>query len=121
MFESLVGGSIFLQFLLLGVLFGLGYEVCKILKFVFKNNIWVTNCANFVYFCVLGMYFCSFLLRFAAGEVHIYLIVATLVGIYLTQISVGFFFTKFYKMVYNVLTKMRERIKKTKFGKHLLR
>ncbi|MBQ8468360.1 MAG: spore cortex biosynthesis protein YabQ [Clostridia bacterium] len=121
MFSSLAGGGLFLQFFLLGVFCGLGYECCKILKLLFKNNIIITNAANFVYFCVCGICFCGFLLKLAGGIVYFYLIVAMVLGIVIEQISIGFFFTKFYFLVYNVFTKMFARIKKTKFGKHLLR
>lgn len=121
MFDSLFGGVIFLDFLFLGLIFGFIYEVCKLTKRLTKNNIFIVNTVKFIYFSVLGVFFCSFILRYCSGRVLFYTIFAVILGIILEQISIGFFFTKFYDMVYNVCTKVLGKIKNTKLGNKILR
>lgn len=121
MFDSLFSGVIFLKFLFLGIIFGLIYEICKLTKRITKNNIFIVNTVKFVYFSVLGIFFCSFVLRLCSGQVLFYTIFAVIVGIILEQISIGFFFTKFYDMVYNVFAKLISKAKTTKLGNKILR
>lgn len=121
MFQNMFDGQIFLKFLFLGVIFGLFFEICKIIKIISKNNIFITNTINFIYFCTFGTYFCSFLLKFAGGTLYIYTILASVFGFVLEQISIGFFFTNLYKLLYNVFTKLMSRAKSTKFGSKILR
>lgn len=121
MFESLFSGILFLRFLVLGLSFGFLYEVCKFTKLITKNNIWIVNVVKFIYFSLIGTCFCVFLLKYTNGRVFFYTIFASILGIILEQISIGFFFTKFYNMVYNVFAKALSKIKTTKFGSKLLR
>ena len=121
MTQSLFSGTIFAKFFVLGAFFGLVFEICKIFKRISKNNIFITNTINFVYFCALGTCFCSFLLKICNGIVYVYTIAAVLLGIIIEQISIGFLFTKFYDLLYNISTKIVKKIKHTKLGKKLLR
>ena len=121
MFESLFGGVYFLKFFVLGLFFGLAYEICKLTKIISKNNIFIVNTIQFVYFFVLGVFFCGKTLSLCDGVVHFYCIAATILGIVIEQICIGFFFTKFYKMVYNMFTKAGEKIKLTALGNKILR
>ena len=121
MFESLFGGMIFLNFFVLGAVFGLAFEVCKIFKRISKNNIFIVNTINFVYFCILGMFYCGFVLRLCSGVIHPYTIVAVVSGIIIEQICIGFFFTKFYDLLYNVCVKLVAKAKRTKLGNKILR
>ena len=121
MAQSLFSGIIFLKFFVLGVIFGAVFEVCKIFKLISKNNIFIVNTVYFVYFCTLGTYFCSFLLKICSGVVNVYTIIAVVLGIVIEQISIGFLFTKFYKLVYNIGTKIIIKAKNTKLGNKLLR
>lgn len=121
MAQSLFSGIIFLKFFVLGIIFGGVYEICKLFKLVSKNNIFIVNTINFVYFCVLGTYFCSFLIKICSGVVHIYTVFAVILGIIIEQISIGFLFTKFYKLVYNVFVKIANKAKSTKLGNKILR
>lgn len=117
----MLDGQIFLKFLFLGIIFGFVYEICKILKLVFKNNVFITNTANFIFFCTFGVYFCSFLMRFANGNVYLYTIFASIIGFVLEQNSFGFFFTFIYKLLYNVSRKIKNKIVSTKIGRKFLK
>lgn len=119
--QSLFSGVVFLKFLALGAVFGLLFEICKIVKRISKNNIFIVNTIYFVYFCALGTCFCSFALKLCNGIVFWYAIVAIILGIIIWQISIGFLFTKFYNLVYNVFNKIVQRCKRTKLGNKLLR
>ena len=121
MFESLFGGVYFLKFFVLGLFFGLAYEICKLTKIISKNNFFIVNTAEFIYFFVVGVFFCTKTLSLCDGVVHFYCIAATILGIVIEQICIGFFFTKFYKMVYNMFTKAGEKIKLTALGNKILR
>ena len=121
MFFSLMGGTLFIKFFVLGIILGAGYEICKIFDLIFKHNILITNTINFVYFLTSGTIFCSFLINFANGIMGFYIILALVVGIVLEQISIGFFFTKFYKLLYNACIKLINKTKSTKFGSKILR
>ena len=112
---------IFLKFFVLGVVFGFVFEICKLVKLVCKNNLFIINTAKFVYFCVFGTYFCSFLLKICSGNVYLYAIIAAALGIILQQFSIGFLFTKFYKVLYNIFVKISRKIKNTKLGNKFLR
>ena len=111
--------NLFFYFLIIGIICGILFEICKLTKLVSKNNLFITNTVNFIYFCLIGMCFCSFLIKKCQGELKIYILFAFVVGIFLEQISIGFFFTKFYKMVYNTIIKIVTKIKVTKFGKRI--
>lgn len=119
--ENIFSLGIFLKLFVLGIIFGLIYEICKLSKIFSKNNIFIVNAINFVYFCVLGMVFCTFLIKYNQGVFNIYAVFAVLCGIIIEQISIGFLFTKFYQVVYNIHTKLKQKIKNTKFGNKLLR
>ena len=121
MFASLIGGALFIKFFILGLFLGVCYEICKIFDLIFKHNIWITNTINFVYFLTAGTIFCSFLINFANGVIGFYIIFAFVIGCILEQISIGFFFTKFYKLLYNIFTKIITKTKTTKFGSNILR
>lgn len=121
MFESSVGGALFLHFFCYGICCGGAYEICKIFKLVFKNNIWITNAIKFVYYLLCGMIFCAFVIKICDGEIYAYTIFASILGLVLEQISIGFFFTKFYKLLYNMLTKLGGKFKKTKLAQKILR
>ena len=121
MFNSLFGGYLFLRFFALGVIFGFIYEICKIVKIISKNNIFITNTITFVYMCTLGTCFCSVVLNYASASFKIYFVIACLLGVVLEQICIGFLFTKFYNLVYNVFIKIINWLNKTKFGKKVLR
>ena len=119
MFASEAGGILFLQFFVLGIFFGLAYEIVKIFKIAFSNNIFIQNAIKFVYFLGVGFAFCIFLLSKTNGIVYFYCVVATVVAAILEQISVGFFFTKFYQLLYNVFTKLWTKSKNTKIFKRI--
>lgn len=121
MFSSATGGVIFLKFFFLGVLFGLAFEICKIFKRVFKNNIYIQNTIYFVYFSILGLFFCSYNLSLCDGVFYVHTVIATILGIIIEQISIGFFFTKFYSLVYNITIKLSNKIKSTKIGTKILK
>ncbi len=113
--------NVFFLLMTTGAICGLCYESCKIIKRISKNNIFITNVANFIYFCAVGLCFCSFLIKNCSGELKIYYIFAFVLGLVLEQISVGFFFTKFYKLVYNVFTKILRKLKSKKIVTKILR
>lgn len=121
MTDSIFSGIIFLKFFVLGAIFGLIYEVCKLFKIISKNNIFIVNTIKCIYFCILGTYFCSFLLKNCDGSIQVYTIIAVILGIIIEQICIGFFFTRFYKLVYNVSTKILGKLKSTKLGNKILR
>lgn len=121
MTDSFFSGIIFLKFFVLGVIFGLIYEVCKLFKIISKNNLFIVNTITCIYFCTLGTTFCSFLLKICNGSVNVYTIIAVVLGILIEQICIGFFFTKFYKLVYNVSAKILRKLKSTKLGNKILR
>lgn len=113
--------NLFFYFLILGLVCGICFEICKLTKLISKNNLFIVNVVNFIYFCIVGACFCSFLIKKCNGDLKLYIIFAFVLGMVLEQISVGFFFTKFYKMVYNVIVKIISKIKTTKVGKKILR
>ena len=113
--------QIFLKFLFLGIIFGVFYEICKIIKIVSKDNVFITNTSNFLFFCTFGVYFCSFLTRFAGGEFQLFTIFSSILGFVLEQNSIGFFFTFARKLLYNVSRKVKNKIKSTKLGSKILR
>lgn len=121
MFDSLFGGIVFLQFLFLGFVCGIFYEVCKLCARFTKNNIFIVNTVKFVYYCMVGVLFCSFIFKYCSGQVQFYTFFACLLGIIIEQISIGFFFTKFYNLVYNIFTKVLDKAKNTKLGNKILR
>ena len=119
MFASAQSGALFLQFFVLGIFLGAGYEICKIFKVVFSNNIFIQNAIKLVYFLAFGFVFCVYLLKYTHGIIHFYLLFACILGVVLEQISVGFFFTKFYQVLYNVFTKVAQKFKSSRFGKRI--
>lgn len=121
MFASSVSGIIFLKFFVLGVIFGSIFEICKLSKIISKNNIWIVNTINFVFWAVLGTYFCSGVVSLCNGNVLWYAIVAVIIGLFLEQISIGFLFTKFYHLVYNIFVKVWKKTKSTRLGNKMLR
>lgn len=121
MFASLFSGIIFLKFLVVGVCFGFAYELCKIFKLIFKNNIYIVNTTSFVYFAVLGLVFASCVLKLCSGQVYLYAFFATIIGILIEQFSIGIGFTKIYSLLYNVFSKVTTKIKNTKLGNKIFR
>lgn len=121
MFASAQSGWLFLQFFVLGIILGFAYEICKIFKLLFSNNIFVQNAIKFVYFLAAGFLFCVYLLKYTHGIIHFYLLFAAAVGIVVEQISAGFFFTKFYQLLYNVFAKLAAKFKVSKLGKRILK
>lgn len=121
MFGSGISGVIFLKFFVLGTIFGLIYEACKITKRISKNNIWIVNTLNFVYCAMFGTYFCAGVVNLCNGCVWWYTLAGSFLGLILEQISIGFLFTKFYDLLYNVFNKVCTKAKDTKLGNKLLR
>lgn len=121
MFISSISGVVFLKFFALGVVFGVIFEVCKLTKIISKNNIWIVNTIKFVFWAIFGTYFCASVLSHCNGNVLWYTVLAVLLGFFLEQISIGFLFTKFYRLVYNIFVKVWNKTKSTKFGNKILR
>jgi len=121
MLESAQSGALFLQFFVLGIMLGVGYEICKIFKLVFNNNIIIQNAIKLLYFLAFGLAFCVYLLKYTHGIIHFYMVFACMLGIAIEQISVGFFFTKFYQLLYNVFAKVAQKFKNSRLGKRVLK
>lgn len=121
MFISSVSGIVFLKFFVMGIVFGIIFEVCKLAKMVSRNNFWIVNTVNFVFWSTLGTYFCAKVISICNGNILWYAVFAVLIGLFLEQISIGFLFTKFYHLVYNIVVKVWNKTKSTKLGNKILR
>ena len=121
MFITLLNGSIFIRFLLLGLKFGLIFEIFKLIKRISKNNLVIVNTVLFVWVCALGTAYCVNIVNICSGEIKLFTMLATVVGVLIEQICIGFFFTKFYNLVYNVFIKVTTKLKNTHLGSKILR
>lgn len=121
MFNSELSGYIFLKFFVLGIFLGLAYEACKIVQRLTKRNIWIVNTFEFVFCGAASIIFCLKNLTLLNGTIHWWTLLATFIGLALEQISIGFFFTKFYNLLYNISVKIFSKAKRTSFGKKILR
>ncbi len=121
MFASSISGIIFLKFFVLGVVFGGVFEICKLIKLVSRNNIWIVNTITMVFWATLGTFYCMGIINLCSGCVWWYTIVAVIFGLFLEQISIGFLFTKFYNLLYNIFVKVWKKTKSTKLGNKFLR
>ncbi len=121
MLSSLSTGLTFLQFFALGAVLGLSCLGVKLLCFIFKHNIIITNTAYFVFFSICGIVFCGLTYKLLSGQVFFYTIFACVLGFILEQITLSNFFTKLFKWVYNNLIKLFSRAKSTKAGAKLLK
>ena len=121
MFSGLFNGSIFIRFFILGIKFGLIYEVVKLIKIISKNNLFIVNTILFVWVSAVGTAYCVQTLLLCSGEIKLFTIAAILLGVVVEQICIGFFFTKFYSLLYNVFIKAAAKLKATRFGSKFLR
>ncbi len=102
---------VFLRFLLIGLYFGLARIPCKLISRLTKNNVIVYNIISFAYWLAFGA-------MFAWGCVAIYNysfcwfgLLGMLFGIILVEISINFFFTNLFLLLYNKFKKRFSREK----------
>ncbi len=99
--------SLGLKFLWAGLVLGLFYTFCGAVKKASKRNLYVINIVGFCFWLLYGFVFArmSFVLYnyracwFGLGLMF--------VGLILVKISIDFFFTKFAKVLYNGLAKLK--------------
>jgi hypothetical protein len=97
------------KFLWFGLLLGLFLIVCELVIKISKRNLYITNIVGFCYTLLSGGVFAGLCRVYYHSQFCWFGLVSMLAGIALVKCSIDFFFTKFAKMIYNVLTKLKKR------------
>lgn len=103
---------IFLKFLLIGLYFGIVRLPFKLINRLTKNNIIVYNLASFCYWLAFGGIFAYLCVQFYNYAFCWFGLLGMFLGIVLVEISINFFFTNLFLLLYNVFTKRFSRKKK---------
>lgn len=104
-----------LKFLWVGLLFGLFLVFCGLIKKMTKRNLYIVNIVDFCFWLTFLFVFARMSFVLYDYEICWFGLLSMFVGLFLVKISIDFFFTKFAKMVYNGLTKLKRR--KHRYGK----
>ena len=106
---------LFLKFLWWGICFGFFAIIPSLVIKATKRNIYVFNLMSFCFTLLFGVVFAQLSLNYFNYSFCWFGLVGMVLGCFLVKISVEFLFTKFIKLLYNKLTKLKER--KTDSGK----
>lgn len=104
-----------LKFLWVGLIFGVFFGFCDIIKKMAKRNLYVVNIVDFCFWLAFLFVFARMSFVLYDYEICWFGLASMLLGLILVKISVNFFFTKFAKLVYNGLTDLKRR--KHRYGK----
>ena len=97
------------RFLWFGLVLGLFFIFCKLVVKASKRNIYVTNIVWFCFFLLFGGVFAMLCKIYYYHMFCWFGLVLMCLGLFLVKISLDFFFTKFAKLLYNGLTKLKRR------------
>ena len=96
-----VGLKLISVFIIVGVIFGLIFDLFKLIKIVVKNNILVVNVLDFFAMLICGALFIVAIFRYSYGSLALFMPVLCVIGVLFEQIIVEILFTSPIKWVYN--------------------
>ena len=102
------------RFLWLGLVFGCGYFLCRVLYKIARHNIYVSNFVSFVYWLAFGFVFSRACFVLNNYSFCFYGLLSTLAGYVLARISVDFVLTFFARLLYSNVIKYGKRKKNGK-------
>ena len=102
--------SVAARFLWAGLILGLFFMVCKLVKVVSNKNIYISNLTDFCFWLLFGGVFVLFCNLYYSYSFCWFGLLLMLFGLFLVKICGDFFFTSFAKVLYNVLTKKKKGI-----------
>lgn len=97
------------RFLWFGLVIGLFSIICSAVIRLSKRNIYVTNLVGFCFWLVFGGAFARMCVVYYNYSFCWFGLLFMFLGLFLVKISIEFFFTKFAKLIYNKLTKLKQR------------
>ena len=109
MLSASVTISDFLIFSILGLICGFGYDILKVIKNLFKNNIFIVNIIDFCFVVLCGFCFIFCIFKFEYGSFKLFEIISFIFGIIFEQIIVEILFTSPIKWVYNKIKLARNK------------
>ena len=101
--------ALFAKFLWVGLILGLFYLICSAVIKLSKRNIYVSNIIGFCYWLLFGGAYAFFCANFYFHSFCWFGLLGMFLGFGLVKISIDFFFTKFARLVYNKLAKLKKR------------
>lgn len=106
---------LFLKFLWLGLILGIFKIFCNFVCKISHKNIFVINLINFSFWTIFSLFFIYFCFNYYNYQFCWFGFVAVLFGIYFVKISIEFFFTNVFRLLYNKIDK--KRLRKVQNGK----
>ncbi len=100
------------RFLWVGLIAGLVYIVIKFISKLSGKNVYVHNLITFCFWLAVGLVFSRACIVLYQCKFCWFGLLSLLVGMFLVKISIEFFFTKFMRLLYNVLKKKEKRDKR---------
>ena len=100
---------LFAKFLWWGLVFGLIYILCNFVKKLSKRNVYVCNFVSFCFWLGFGMIYALLCLNLYNYSFCWFGLLGMFVGVGLVRISIEFFFTKFVRVIYNKVIRIRLR------------
>lgn len=102
---------LFFKFLWAGLVLGIFSAFCKLVILFTRKNVYVYNVVNFCFLLLFDgvyAYLCMCYYNFAFCWFGLF---GMILGLVLVKISLQFFFTKFMRLLYNKLTKLKVKRK----------
>lgn len=125
LYETLLQWEIFLCMLYYGILCGMVFEAKKLIENAFLKNKYICIVLDILFMFISALLFITSMNAFNYGEFRLFLLISFVIGGYTEHIFIGFIVEKFFKMVYNIFTRLLKRLKsyrpKNKFIKKLLK
>lgn len=99
--------SLALKFLWIGLIFGLFHIFCQMVIKISKRNVYISNLVGFCFWLLFGFVFARMSFVLYNYRACWFGLISMLLGLVLVKISIDFFFTKFVKVLYNGLVKLK--------------
>ena len=110
---------VFLNCICIGIITGFVSDLSYLCKRIFKNNFIINNVIDFCVFFVGATLIFMVANKMNNNIFALYELLGFVVGVILEKISCSNLFAKLFDMLYNNFTKLKNRIKQTKFGAKL--
>ncbi len=103
MFEPETELSLFALSIAIGAIFGVIYEVTRIVRIIFPHRSWMVFIEDMLFMLFCGFWFFIFSMTFARGQLRGFLLLGNLLGFFFYIFTLG-------ELVKRVVTGARERI-----------
>lgn len=120
LFQSLRQSQIFIIIMYFGMICGLVFQLCSLLKQCIKIK-FAKSLIDFCFVATSGLFFVFLTNLYNYGIFRIFMLVSYILGAFLVNKTIGYYFQKLIIMIYTYIVNFVKKVCNTKFAKKLFK